>query len=178
MWISKWMLLPRRKQKRLHILSLIFVLYKTIWWIWWVSLLSYCHHYQGCVRVLDDLNFQQISSMDFFKFWQFQNKIFSLFSLEFTKSHYKAGFHMSGMQKKVNFIQFPPSKSLILYIYPIKYKPHLYSWQYCFNKQDIACYNVESPFFSSAKLLNLVQGLCLPNSKIRDVPSYQICSFI
>ena len=113
LWISKSMLLPKRKQKWLHNISLIFVLYKTIWWIWRVSLLtsllSYCHHYQGSVKVLDDLNLksshQQISSADFYKLWQFQNKIFSL---EFTKSNYKAGFHMSGMQKKsilYNFFQ-------------------------------------------------------------------------
>ena len=63
------------------------------------------HHYQGSVNVPDDLNFQssrqQVSSADYYKIWQFQNKIFSLLTLEFTKSHYKAGFHIRACWREV-----------------------------------------------------------------------------
>ena len=126
-----------------------------IWWIWRVSiltsLLSYCHHSQGSVKVLDDLNFQkshqQISSTDFCKLWQFQNKIFSLFSLEFTKSHYKAGFHMSGMQKKsisYNFLK----ANLWYYISHKVQPPSVYLTILFQQARYCMLLNVKSPFFS------------------------------
>ena len=156
LWISKSMLLPRRKQKWLHNISLIFVLYKAIWWIWRVSLLtsllSYCHHYQGSVKVLDDLNLksshQQISSADFYKLWQFQNKIFYLGCLKFTKSHFKAGFHMVWWTTKSQYNRIPSKQiSLILWI-KFKHNLNLYGWQYSFNKQNILCHDAESTYFS------------------------------
>ena len=62
-------------------------------------------------------------------------------------------------------------------MYRIKYDPHLYSWQYSFNKQDISCYNVESTIFSLAKFLNIVESLCLLNLQNKGCPSLPVLQF-